>query len=195
MLSPSLSPLLDSGCSGKELPSLKKSKGHTTIVGPGGWTSGTSGRCPREGVSMHSRPLSDSLSMGTAGTMRQRNGGAGARRLGVPSGLSKAILTPVYWAARTAPPCLCGDSGAPGYREDGEDSSGGSQISQGWEQKVQGGTLGSAGGGGGGTSGSISPACRATLLATSCLGRWPDHVNHTSKGGRCSLQAGQRCAK
>ena len=66
--------------------------------------------------------------------------GAGARRLGVPSGLSEAILQPVSGAARTAPPWWCGDPGhwVPG--DEGEDSSG--KLGQPWGQKEEGGAPG-----------------------------------------------------
>lgn len=66
---------------------------------------------------------------------------AGARRLGVPSGLSEAILQPVNGAARMTPPWLCGDLGhwVPG--DEGEDGSG--KLGQpAWGQKEEGGAPG-----------------------------------------------------
>ena len=67
--------------------------------------------------------------------------GAGARRLGVPSGLSEAILQPVSGAARTAPPWWCGNPGHCVPGDEGEDSSG--NLGQpAWGQKEEGGAPG-----------------------------------------------------
>lgn len=65
-------------------------------------------------------------------------------RLGVPRGLSEAILKPVYWAAERAPPRWRADPAALVLGNDGDDGSG--KLGQlAWEQKEGGGALGGKG--------------------------------------------------
>lgn len=92
----------------------KKSQGCSASVA---WKAGSGdpGRCSPRGlactgsclkIGLRPGPLSDSPTVGTAGTPWWGIGAAGARETGVPGELSGAILKSVYWAARAAPPRL-----------------------------------------------------------------------------------------